>query len=114
MDASRGRNVNSNTEASVTTVEINSVTATVIAVANNQRISFRTCLAPDTIDEDVVIRYYPAATDNIFQGDALTRHTAGNANLFNPTHIMDKDNMYYGEISAMTLSGTHELFVTEY
>jgi hypothetical protein len=109
-----GRNINSNTVASVRTVEINSVTATTIALANDERIAFRVCLAPDAIDEDVVIRYYPAATDNIFHGDVLTRHTAGNANLFRPVHYMDKDNMYYGEISAMTLSGTHELFVTEY
>jgi hypothetical protein len=110
----KGRNINSNTAASVTTVEINSVTATTISAANNDRISFRACLAPGTIDEDVVIRYYPAATDNIFQGDVLTRHTAGNANLFRPVHFMDVDNVYYGEVSAMTLNGTHELFITEY
>ncbi len=110
----KGRNINSNTEASVRVVEINSVTATTIAIANNERISFCTCLAPDTVDVDVVIRYYPSAQDNSFVGDTLTRHTAGNANLFRPVHCMDKDNMYYGEISAMALNGTHDLFITEY
>lgn len=109
-----GRNINSNTVASVRTVQINSVTATVIAVANNERISFSTCIEPEAIDKNIAIRYYPAAQDNIFQGDVLTRYTAGNDSLFRPNHSMDADNMYYGEISAISSNGTHDLYITEY
>ena len=108
-----GRNINARLVASVRTVSINSVTATTIAVPF-ERISFRSCLAPDLVDVDIIIRYYPAAQDNIKQGDVLTRYTSGNNNLFKPEHKMDVDNMYYGEISAISVNGTHDLFITEY
>jgi hypothetical protein len=113
MTLQRGSNANSNTAASVSTVEINSVTATTIAVANNKRISFRACLSPNLVDLNIIIRYYPAAQDNLKQGDVLTRATAGNNNLFRPVHEMDA-NLYYGEISAISVNGTHNLYITEY
>jgi hypothetical protein len=114
MGFKAGRNINSNTSADVSTVTINSVTATTISLPNDDRISFRACLSPDLVDLNVIIRYYPAAQDNLKQGDVLTRATAGNNNLFRPVHKMDKDNVYYGEISAISVNGTHDIYITEY
>jgi hypothetical protein len=109
-----GRNINSNDVASVTSIPINSVTPTTIAVANGDRISFSVCLEPGNVDVDVAIRYYPAAQDSNFMGDVLTRFTQGNNNLFNPVHRMDVDNPYYGEVSAISENGTHNIYITEY
>jgi hypothetical protein len=114
MAAMIGRNVNSNDTANVKVIEVNSVTATTIAIENADRMSFNACLSPNLIDLNIIIRYYPAAQDNILRGDVLTRVTAGNNNLFRPTHNMDTDNIYTGEISAISVNGTHDLYITEY
>ena len=114
MTLKQGRNINFNDVASVTTVTINSVTPTVIAVVNDKRICFSAFLEPGTVDVNAVIRYYPAAQDSTFQGYVLTRYTSGNNNLFRPDHKMDIDNPYYGEISAMSQNGTHNLYIIEY
>lgn len=109
-----GRNINSNDTASVTAVQINSVTATTISIANSERISFTVNLDEAHVDADVAIRYYPATQDNDFTGTVLTRYTLGNSNLFNPIHKMCVDNVYTGEISAISSNGTHTLYITEY
>ena len=109
-----GRNVNSNTEATVTRITINSVTATTIAAVNGKRIYFSVCLAHGTIDVDAAIRLYPTAQDNNKDGEILTRHTLGNANLFRPSWTMLADNIYTGEISAISITGTFDLIITEY
>jgi hypothetical protein len=114
MAAMVGRNVNSNDTADVKVIEINSVTATTISIPNDKRISFSACLSPNLIDLNIIIRYYPASQDNILRGDVLTRVTAGNNNLFRPVHSMDTDNIYTGEISAISVNGTHDLYITEY
>ncbi len=114
MTLNKGRNINSNDTASVTIVSINSVTATVIAAANPDRMSFSVSLAPDLIDVNVAIRYYAASADNLVKGDVLTRVTLGNNNLFKPSHSMDTDNIYTGEISAISVNGVHDLYITEY
>lgn len=109
-----GRNSNKNSVASVTRVQINSVTATTIALPNPDRIYFSVCLAHGTIDVDAVIRCYPATTDNNYDGEVLTRHTLGNANLFRPDWAMTPDNIYTGEVSAISINGTFDLIITEY
>ena len=109
-----GRNVNSNDVATVTTYEINSVTATVISVSNPLRIAFSACLDSDITSVDAFIRLYPAATDNIKRGEVLTRDTFGNSSLFRPSWTMTPDNIYTGEISAISLSGIVFIHVTEY
>lgn len=109
-----GRNRNVTSEVDHDLVTINSTTATTLVVSRENRISFSACLAPGLTNVDVYIRYYPAADDNIKQGrDTLIRDTMGNTNLFKPMHEMLTDNIYDGEISAISLSGTVDILVTE-
>ena len=49
-----GRNINTNDVATVTRVPINSVTATIIAPVNPDRIHISVCLAYNTFDVDVM------------------------------------------------------------
>ena len=109
-----GRNSNRTDEVDHYIVPINSVTATTIAIIREKRITFTALLEPGDFDVDVLIRYYPAAKDNIKQGrDSLTRRTLGNNSLFRPLHEMPSDNIYDGEISAICLSGSANLHITE-
>ena len=109
-----GRNINIAAEVDHAIIPIDSVTATTIVLPKNDRITFSACIEPGIFDVDVYIRYYPAAQDNIKQGrDVLTRKTLGNTNLFRPLHEMLADNIYDGEISAIALSGTVNLLITE-
>jgi len=108
-----GGNVNCNDVARVETYEINSVTATAIAVSNLRRIVFSACLDSDTTSVDVFIRLYPAAADNLKRGEVLTRDTFGNSSLFRPSWTMPL-NFYSGEISAISQSGLVTIHVTEY
>jgi hypothetical protein len=109
-----GRNINSNDTAVVSTYELNSVTATVISAAEPSRIHFSACLDSDTTSVDVFIRLYPASADALMRGEVLTRDTFGNSSLFRPSWTMTPDNIYTGEISAISLSGIVFLHVTEY
>ena len=109
-----GRNQNTNDVATVTTYEINSVTATVISVVSPLRIAFGACLDSDTTSVDVFIRLYTAAADNLKRGEVLTRDTFGNSSLFRPSWTMMPDNIYTGEISAISQSGLVTIHVTEY
>lgn len=113
-DPMRGRNINIANEVPHSVVEVNSLTATTLALPRKKRITFSACLEPGFFDVNVIIRYYPAGTDDIKQGrDVLTRRLSGNDNLFNPIHIMLPDNIYDGEISAITDIGVVNLFITE-
>lgn len=109
-----GRNRNTNDEATVTTVTLNSVTATTVAASNVDRISFLASLDAGITNVDVFIRYYPAATDNNQAGYLIARRTANNDAFFFPNHEMPVDNIYTGEISAITASGTVDIHITEY
>lgn len=100
--------------ATVTTYTINSVTATTIAVSNTSRIAFIASLDAGTADVNLFIRLYPAATDNIQKGIILARRTSSNDALYHPVWQMDGDNIYTGEISAITSAGTFDVHVTEY
>jgi len=115
MSNVEGKNTNKSDEHTTTTYTINGVTATTIAAANADRWYFSAVLKAGVTDEDVVIRYYPAATDNLAQGDdVLTRRLLGNDNLFNPRHVM-KEDIYTGEISAIHANplGSTDICVTE-
>ena len=109
-----GRNKNTNETATVTSYPLNSVTATIIALPNDKRIHFSVCLDYGITDEDVAIRLYSAGTDNLVKGEILTRRTASNDSLFRPSWTMMVDNIYTGEISAITASGLMVVHVTEY
>lgn len=113
-DARLGANRNVNSEVDHSIVTVNSTTATTLVAARDKRISFSACLAPGTTNVDVYIRYYAAATDNTKQGkDVLTRYLAGNDSLYKPYHEMLTDNIYNGEISAICESGTVNLLIAE-
>ena len=109
-----GRNANTNDTAIVSSYTLNSATATVIGSVNGKRIYFSVCLDSGVTDEDVAIRLYPAATDNLAKGEFLTRRNASNDSNFRPNWTMTPDNIYTGEISAITNSGTMIVHVTEY
>lgn len=114
VDARRGRNINKTGEVDHYLVGVNSLTATTIAVARDKRITFSACLEPGVTDVDVYIRYYPAGQDVLKLGrDVLTRRLFGNDSLYRPIHVMLADNVYDGEISAITLTGTVNLLITE-
>jgi len=115
MTLTTGRNKNTNDIATTTIVSINSTTATTILASNANRLMFSATLAPGSSNADIHIRFYAATTDNIKQGwDVLTRKTAGNDNLFHPNTKMSVDNIYTGEISAISESGTFDILVTEF
>jgi hypothetical protein len=109
-----GRNQNTNDIAVVTTYTVNSTTATTISAVNLDRISFEVHLDPDSTDVEVLVRLYPAADDNLKRGNALVRDTFGAYSLFKPDWRMQSDNMYTGEISAISVSGNVDIHVTEY
>ena len=113
-DIERGRNINFAQKATVTRVEINSVTPTVIANPNQERMYFSVTLEPGSSNVDAYIRPYPAAQDNFKHGEVLTRRLSGNDSLFRPNWTMQVDTPVYGEISAISENGTFDVIVVEY
>ena len=115
MSKSTGRNINTNDVATVTSVTVGTAVAATLATPNPERIHISFCLAfdPNNADVDVAVRAYPAAVDNL---EMLTRHTAGNANLFRPQWETPTDNPYTGEFSAISApgSGDVDIIVTEW
>lgn len=114
MSLVKGRNQNLNDEARVDVVNVTSVSSVVIAPANPDRIAFTVCLAHGASNEDVYIRLYPSADDNDLKGITLSRRLSGNDNLDNTRWEMSTDNVYTGEISAISVSGDVDVSVTEY
>ena len=113
MANSIGRNQNVNDTSVVTTVTINSVTATKLLDPNPNRLWVRISLPFGTSDIACMIREYAASIDNIKHGEILQRHTLGNENLFKPCYYTFGDNVYTGEISAISDSGSFDLHITE-
>lgn len=108
-----GREQNTTDSVTVTTVTINSVTATTLLAANPKRIYAKVSLDSGTNDEEAFIREYAAATDNIQRGELLARITSGNDNLFKSLYATMPDNVYTGEISAISAAGTFDVHVIE-
>ena len=109
-----GRTQNTHDTAETTLITVNDTTAITIAGVNAARVAFSATLVPSAGDVDIYIRYYPAAQDNIKQGDdVITRHTMGNLNLFHPHHEMLTDTIYTGEISAISELGTFDITVKD-
>ncbi|MBL4886763.1 MAG: hypothetical protein JKY95_19830 [Planctomycetaceae bacterium] len=113
MVAKTGGNRNTQSESVVTTVTINSVTATEIAADNPGRLYLRVSLDSGITDVQAFIREYAAGTDNIKHGELLTRITAGNNNLFNPVYKTFDDKIYTGPVSAISVAGTFDLHIQE-
>lgn len=104
---------NSTDEAVTTTVNINSVTATVIAPANPNRMYVRVSLDSGATNTEAFIREYPATTDNLKKGELLMREISSNHSLFKPMYFTFTDNVYTGEISAIAVAGSFDLHITE-
>lgn len=109
----QGRNRNATNTTTTTTVEINSVTATTILAANPNRLWARVSLSFGTTSIEAMVREYPAADDNIKQGEIIVRHTSSNDSLFKPVYTTLGDNVYTGELSAISMAGTFNLHITE-
>lgn len=102
-----GRNRNVNDEADVPSgITINSTTSTVIAAANPDRISFR--VDNNEADKGAWVKLQAASVDNQKKGIWLKGDKTESA------YIMDPDNIYTGEISAIGDSDSFDLYVTEY
>ena len=110
-----GRNVNEISVVSTTTIEVNDTTATILSVRNLKRSYFTIMMATNVLTSAVVhIRYYPAGDDNLKHvTDILTKLTTGNKPLLNDRHVMHHDEIFTGEISAITDVGTFDLDITE-
>jgi hypothetical protein len=109
-----GRTVNSSASSNIAAITLNSTTSTVLAVANENRIHFEVSLDPGIGDADIFIKLQPASTDNDKKGIPLVRNTTGNDTLFEPRWVMPSDNIYTGEISAISEENTPIAQVTEF
>lgn len=114
MPENIGRNRNTNDVARVEQLTILSTQSSKIADVNAKRIFFNVSLDADTDTVDLIIRLYPNGDDNDKRGITLTRRLAGNDSMFNLTWTMPTDNIYTGEISAISVAGDIAITVTEY
>lgn len=108
-----GNNRNFQDTSVTTTVTVNSLTATVLAPANPDRLWVRISLDSGTLNQEVFVREYPAATDNNKAGELLIREISSNHSLFKPCYYTFADNVYTGEISGIADAGTFNVHVTE-
>ena len=116
MTRQTGENISFSDEGKVTTVLVNSVTATTIVPAitdANSRIAMRIDMESGTSDREVYIRVYPAAQDNIKQGILLTRRFSGDDSALNNSIELPLGR-YIGEISAICVLGSVRLHITEF
>lgn len=106
-----GRNVNINDTASITSVVLNATTATKIADANGDRLTFHV----NNNDENsaVWIKLQITSLDNDKKGIFLSRNIAA-AGPGRSLYDMLPDNIYIGEISAIAETGTPTVYITEY
>lgn len=114
MGRIKGGNRNTNDEAVVTRIPVDSVTPVVLSASNPDRMYFSVCLAPDVVDVDLAVRCYPAVDDTNVDGVILTRKVTGNDGFFRPSWTMPPESPYTGEISALSMNGTHDVIVTEW
>lgn len=102
MSKTIGRNVNkTDVGGDKSPVTLNSSTATKILDANDDRISY-TISNPNS--QDVWIKEQAATVDNLKQGKILFKRSVYES----PT-----DNIYTGEVSAISVSGSPSVFPGE-
>ncbi len=103
-----GRNVNETDVATVSAgITLNGSTSTLISAANPDRIFFHVDKNGD--EEAIWIKLQPAAQDDDKKGIFLTGTEKGIT-----SWQMSPDNIYTGEISAISANGSSPVFVTEY
>lgn len=98
-----GANRATNDTAVNTTITLNSSTATTIKSANPNRIFFRI----DNIGfQDVILKLQAASVDDIKRTILVSRGGG--------FWEMPPDKVYTGEISAITINGSVDVYITEY
>ena len=99
-----GRNINNNDVAVLTSVTLNSSTSTKVsdACSNGCRFSYT---VENPSGQDVWIKFQAASVDNDKKGYFLAKRSF---------RTMVVDNVYRGEVSAIAVSGTPTIFITEY
>jgi len=97
-----GRTQNTATDATLSEVVLNSTTSTIIGAVLPRRIFFS---ISNPSNRDIWLKLQPAATDNDQKGVFIPR---------NGHWEMQIDNIYTGEISAISALGSPEIFITEY
>lgn len=103
-----GRNKNVNNVANVLDpVAINQTTTVTVLPANDQRMYVQ--INNNDSTKDCWIKLQPASQDNDQKGIFMHRRGGGN-----DTWQMPTDNIYTGEISAISEDGNANIYVTEY
>ena len=103
-----GRNKNVNDTANVfDPVTIGSSVSVVVLPANPDRMYVQ--INNNDSDRDCWIKLQPASQDNDKKGIFMHRRGGGN-----DTWQMPTDNIYTGEISAISEGGSSDIYVTEY
>lgn len=114
MTLKQGGNLNTDSVATTTTVEINDATATTLVVARGTRIYLAISMNGGTAEEEVFIRFYAASTDNIKKGIILKRKIIGATSVNDTLFVMETNAIYTGEVSAISESGTFDVHITEF
>lgn len=109
-----GGNLNTNTEAVVTTVEVNDSAAVTLVDANPKRLGLIINLNGGTADEEVFIRYFAASVNDVKKGIIIKRKIIGATSINDSTWEMTGINLYTGEVSVISESGSFNMHVTEY
>lgn len=104
-----GRNQNVTDTVNTTTVGINSTTSTTLLAANPDRLWAKVSLDVGGGQAGAFIRDYAAATDNNKAGELIFRTAQGAVSKY----VTIVDNVYTGEISAISVSGTINVHVME-
>lgn len=110
MTVNHSRDRNSNSEASVKApIAASSTTSVKISDANENRIYFY--VTNNSSVNGVWIKLQPANTDNVKKGIYLApAPAAGQCSFWE----MPVDNIYTGEISAIAVADSPDVYVTEY
>ena len=102
------------TETSTSKIELNSTTATKIADANTDRRFFHATINGSSSEVSVFIKLQAASVDNSKEGIWIGRELDEDGSYGNICWEMPRDAIYTGEISAIAVSGSPDIYVTEY
>ena len=101
MAFKRERNANVYNTTSLTSVTLNDTTSTIILVANTDRLSYS---ISNPGGSQIYIKEQPASTDNDKKGEIIWVRSSGSS---------EPDQMYHGEVSAITESGNITILIKE-
>ena len=102
MGRTIGRNINRYDDPNITSgITLNSTTSTKILDANITRVGYR---VSNTSSQDVWVKEQSASIDNDKKGDIVWKRSKSSS---------DPDNVYFGEVSAIAVSGNPVIYVVE-